>query len=123
MREAPAWRRSPRSGPETAPARVEDEGSLLVALQHGHTVHFEQRPDDLDIADVGNVAQHARRLPQQGAHHRLRREVLRTLDLDASCERPATADREGLAGQLLISHLRSSPSFERAPSLGVSSSG
>ena len=67
----------------------------------GHAVHLEQRADDLNVADVGDIAQHARRLAEERRDHRLRGEVLRALDLDATGQRPPAADREDFSGQFL----------------------
>ena len=88
-------RRSPRSAP-TRRRGVEDRACPSSSPSSTrHAVHLEQRPDDLHVADVRDVAQHARRLAEQRRHHRLGGEVLRALDLDATA---SAAGRRGSRG-------------------------
>src|SRR5690606_17895738 len=75
-------------------ARVEDQRTPLVTLGDVHAVHLEKRAHHGDIADLGDVAQDAGALPQEGGHHRLGGEVLRALHIDAAAQRTASADRE-----------------------------
>ena len=86
-----------------SPSRVEGVTAGLRPLRHGHAVHFEEGPDHLHIADVGNIAQNARRLAEERGHHRLGREVLRALHLDAAAQRPTARDPQGFSGHLLLS--------------------
>ena len=102
MRDAPACASISSKCADTAPDGIEDQRPGLVAVLDAYAVDLEERPHDLHVADVGDIPQHARRVAQQRRHHRLRGEVLRALDLDATGQRPAAADREGLSGHFLL---------------------
>ena len=102
MRDAPACASISSKCAETAPDGSKMQRARLVAVLDRHAVDLEERAHDLHVADVGDIAQHARRLAQQRRHHRLRGEVLRALDLDAAGERPAAPDRESLSGHFLL---------------------
>ena len=80
-------------------ARVEDECTRLIAVGDPDTVHLEQRAHHRDIADGRDVAQHADGLTEQRGDHRLGREVLRSLDVDAAAQRAASTNGEDVTGE------------------------
>ena len=75
--------------------RVEHQLAVAVGGVDEHAVQLEQAADDLDVADLGHVAQPARLLAEHDGHHRLRHEVLGPPDLDVTDERGAAVDDEG----------------------------
>ena len=84
---------------------VEVHRARLVAVGDAHAVHLEQRTHDRDVADRGDVAQHARRLAEERRDHRLRREILGARDLDAAGERAPAANTEHLSCRHPVSRL------------------
>ncbi|GAA2468948.1 hypothetical protein GCM10010406_00310 [Streptomyces thermolineatus] len=61
-------------------------------------MQLQQAADDADVPDVGNVAQAARAAAEQGGHHGLGHEVLRTSDTDLALERGAAMDKQDVVG-------------------------
>ena len=77
--------------------RVEVQRAGLGVGVDLHAVQLEQAGDHRDVADLRHVAQHARGLPQQRGHHRLRDEVLGPADRDLSRQRVAPVDVQQIA--------------------------
>ncbi len=80
---------------------VEHQLARFVAGEHGDAVQLQQAGDHLDVADVRDIAEPARLLPEQGGHHGLGYEVLRTADTDLTLERVAAVDKQDVVGHVL----------------------
>ena len=93
-----------------APARRCVGSSTQLAVAVGgvdeHAVQLEQPADDLDVGDLGHVAQPARLLGEQRGHHRLGDEVLGAPDLDVADERARRRRRRGWRSWAPAKHRR-----------------
>ncbi|GHG70537.1 hypothetical protein GCM10018779_44720 [Streptomyces griseocarneus] len=59
-------------------------------------MELEQPADDADVPDVGDVAQTAGAVAEQGGDHGLGHEVLRAADADLSLERGTAVDKQDI---------------------------
>ncbi len=80
--------------------RVEVEDAAVGVRLHGDAVQLEQAGHDTDVADLGDVAQHAGRLAQQRGHHRLGHEVLRAPHGDRPVQRGPAVDVQHILHEL-----------------------
>jgi hypothetical protein len=79
--------------------RVHHQLAVVLAVADLDAVQLEQAADDLDVTDARDVEQAARRLAQQGGHHRLRDEVLGATDPDLTLQRRTAVHDQDVVGQ------------------------
>ena len=70
---------------------VEAHHAVFAELDQ-HAVQLKQLANDLNVADGGNIAEHARGIAQQSRNHGLGDQVLGALEVDSPLERLAASD-------------------------------